>query len=393
MKSIFSPSIPKVDAGSVGSFDPFTAPLLDSCRGTGNWEEHVNGDDHTVVHTVYEVGHAAYGLMDSYSQIHAITISILCLALGTLLLIANLPVLYALLASSKLRLRYAILALLLLAAAIGGFNCMLRAFSIIMELWNENDCKNYTNQSSYTNRTPWNCLGPVASHYELFSFLLLPITLLVNSTDRLLVIYNPISYFLHPKLYLTVQLSMAGLFQLGFMVYVIIAKFNVPFVNNKCTCYVMMSRRTLFVLLFARMFISTMSILVMLVVLMKFRQVQKTVRVDRRLANFNTRQRGFTQAMLFSCCFTFAFFVLPNVTTYCTKLFEMENADLYNSYLKLISYTSTLDFLVIMLYRQQDISAEVLQRFPFLHSFRILFQPLLKPEVKIIEPNQTNLNA
>uniref|UniRef100_A8NU03 Uncharacterized protein n=1 Tax=Brugia malayi TaxID=6279 RepID=A8NU03_BRUMA len=57
--------------------------------------------------------------MDSYSQIHAITISILCLALGTLLLIANLPVLYALLASSKLRLRYAILALLLLAAAIG----------------------------------------------------------------------------------------------------------------------------------------------------------------------------------------------------------------------------------------------------------------------------------
>ncbi|KAK6113857.1 putative integral membrane protein [Brugia pahangi] len=154
-----------------------------------------------------------------------------------------------------------------------------------------------------------------------------------------------------------------------------------------------MSRRTLFVLLFARMFISTMSIFVMLVVLMKFRQVQKTVRVDRRLANFNTRQRGFTQAMLFSCCFTFAFFVLPNVTTYCTKLFEMENADLYNSYLKLISYTSTLDFLVIMLYRQQDISAEVLQRFPFLHSFRILFQPLLKPEVKIIEPNPTNLNA
>ncbi|KAK6113858.1 putative integral membrane protein [Brugia pahangi] len=99
--------------------------------------------------------------MDSYSQIHAITISILCLALGTLLLIANLPVLYALLASSKLRLRYAILALLLLAAAIGGFNCMLRAFSIIMELWNENDCKKYTNESFYINRTPWNCLGPV----------------------------------------------------------------------------------------------------------------------------------------------------------------------------------------------------------------------------------------
>ncbi|EJW87941.1 hypothetical protein WUBG_01149 [Wuchereria bancrofti] len=70
----------------------------------------------------------------------------------------------------------------------------------------------------------------------------------------------------------------------------------------------------------------------------------------------------------------------------------MENADLYNSYLKLISYTSTLDFLIIMLYRQQDISAEVLQRFPFLHCFRILFQPLLKPEVKIIEPNPTNLN-
>ncbi|VDN85831.1 unnamed protein product, partial [Brugia pahangi] len=158
MKSIFSPSISKVAAGSVGSFDPFTAPLLDSCRGTGNWEN--TGDDHTVTHTVYESVKFS-GLMDSYSQIHAITISILCLALGTLLLIANLPVLYALLASSKLRLRYAILALLLLAAAIGGFNCMLRAFSIIMELWNENDCKKYTNESFYINRTPWNCLGPV----------------------------------------------------------------------------------------------------------------------------------------------------------------------------------------------------------------------------------------
>ncbi|EFO18369.2 hypothetical protein LOAG_10126 [Loa loa] len=101
--------------------------------------------------------------MDSYVQIHSVTISILCLVLGILLLIANLPVLYAILANSKLRIRYAILALLLLAAAIGGFNCLLRASSIILELWNENgkDCKNYTNESSFINKKPWNCLGPV----------------------------------------------------------------------------------------------------------------------------------------------------------------------------------------------------------------------------------------
>ncbi|VBB34886.1 unnamed protein product, partial [Acanthocheilonema viteae] len=83
-----------------------------------------------------------------------------------------------------------------------------------------------------------------------------------------------------------------------------------------------------------------------------------------------------------------AFLVLPNVAAYCTKLLKAENADLYNAYLKLVSYTSTLDILVIMLYRQGDIAAEVLQRFPFLLSFRILLQPLMKSKVKIVEPKR-----
>ncbi|KAL3981362.1 putative integral membrane protein [Acanthocheilonema viteae] len=149
-----------------------------------------------------------------------------------------------------------------------------------------------------------------------------------------------------------------------------------------------MSQETFFLLVFARMCISTISIFVMLIVLVKFRKVQKAAWNDRRLANFNYRQRGFTQAMLFSCCFTFAFLVLPNVAAYCTKLLKAENADLYNAYLKLVSYTSTLDILVIMLYRQGDIAAEVLQRFPFLLSFRILLQPLMKSKVKIVEPKR-----
>uniref|UniRef100_A0A8R1Y3T1 G-protein coupled receptors family 1 profile domain-containing protein n=1 Tax=Onchocerca volvulus TaxID=6282 RepID=A0A8R1Y3T1_ONCVO len=328
--------------------------------------------------------------MESYLHIHSISICILCFSLGILLLITNLPVLYAILANSKLRIRYGILALLLLVAAIAGFNCFLRAISIILELWNidENKCKNYMNKSSFTENLPWNCLGSVASYFELFSFLLLPIALLLNSTDRLLVIYNPIGYFLHPKLYLAVQLFMAGLFQFSIMVYVIIARVNSPFSTNKCTCYVLISRETFFLLLFVRMCISTTSIFVMLVVLFKFRrQVQKFTWNDHRLANFHSRQRGFTQAMLFCCCFTFGFFILPNVAMFCFKLLKMENASLYNVYLKLISYTSTLDILVIMLYRQEDITAEVMRRFPFLHSFRILFQRVLKPKVNIVEPN------
>uniref|UniRef100_A0A0R3RKF1 Uncharacterized protein n=1 Tax=Elaeophora elaphi TaxID=1147741 RepID=A0A0R3RKF1_9BILA len=71
------------------------------------------------------------------------------------------------------------------------------------------------------------------------------------------------------------------------------------------------------------------------------------------------------------------------MAAYCTKLLEMENANLYNAYLKLVSYTSTLDILIIMLYRQKDITAEVLHRFPFLFCFRILLQPLLKPKYAV----------
>ncbi|EFO16122.1 hypothetical protein LOAG_12386 [Loa loa] len=153
-----------------------------------------------------------------------------------------------------------------------------------------------------------------------------------------------------------------------------------------------MSRHTFFLLLFVRMCTSTLSILVMLVVLVRFRQVQETVKVNRRMANFNSRQQGFTQAMLFSCCFTFALFVVPNMASYCIKLLDVKNADLYNTYLKLVSYTSTLDILVIMLHRQQDITTEVLQRFPFLLSFRICLQSLLKPKVKVIQSNPANLN-
>ncbi|KAL3981361.1 putative integral membrane protein [Acanthocheilonema viteae] len=108
--------------------------------------------------------------MDSHVQVHTIIISILCLAVGILLLIANFPVLYAILANSKLRIRYGILALLLLAAVITGFNCLLRVISIILELWNINDsdCKNHTNESIFINKMPWNCLGPVGHFHQLF---------------------------------------------------------------------------------------------------------------------------------------------------------------------------------------------------------------------------------
>lgn len=53
-------------------------------------------------------------------QVHAITLSVLCLAVGTLLLIANLPVFYAIVANTKLRIRYGISTLVLLAAIIAG---------------------------------------------------------------------------------------------------------------------------------------------------------------------------------------------------------------------------------------------------------------------------------
>ncbi|VDN06922.1 unnamed protein product [Thelazia callipaeda] len=314
-----------------------------------------------------------------------ITENLICalsIILGTLLLITNLPVLYAIVANYKLRIRYGILASLILVSAIGGLNCFIRAGSIILEVINTKNysCNHFDNVSS-TNNTPWNCLGPVASYIELFCFPLLSIALLLNSFDRLLALCNPIGYYLHPKFYLIVQLSVACLFHGTIIIYV---TFLWPTI-----CYVMMARETYFLLLFTRMFTSTLSIVVMLIVLVKLRlQIKKIAWNDNRLNNFTLRQRGYTKAMLFSCLFTFTFFIIPNVIAYCAKAFNFFNADLYNSYLKLISYTCTLDILVIMLYRQNDIMSETLSRYPFLSRFLVLFQFKQKVTVKIIIPSQ-----
>uniref|UniRef100_A0A915Q795 Heparan-alpha-glucosaminide N-acetyltransferase catalytic domain-containing protein n=1 Tax=Setaria digitata TaxID=48799 RepID=A0A915Q795_9BILA len=71
--------------------------------------------------------------------------------------------LYAIVASSKLRIRYGILAALFLVAAIAGLNCLLRAGSIIWELWGQNEygCEKLVNKSFSVNTAPWNCFGPV----------------------------------------------------------------------------------------------------------------------------------------------------------------------------------------------------------------------------------------
>uniref|UniRef100_A0A0R3RKF2 G_PROTEIN_RECEP_F1_2 domain-containing protein n=1 Tax=Elaeophora elaphi TaxID=1147741 RepID=A0A0R3RKF2_9BILA len=113
--------------------------------------------------------------MDSYVQVHSIALSILCFVVGTLLLIANLPVLYAILSNIKLRIRYGILASLLLAAVIGGLSCLLRAVSIILELYNRNDsdCRNHANESFLINKVPWNCLGPVGYFHQSRDFIFL----------------------------------------------------------------------------------------------------------------------------------------------------------------------------------------------------------------------------
>ncbi|KHN79247.1 hypothetical protein Tcan_11901 [Toxocara canis] len=123
--------------------------------------------------------------------------------LGFVLLLFNIPPLVAILSTRDLCIRYGVLAALLLPCCVNGAQCIGQA--ILRTIINAGTYKPVQHNAI-------DCFANPLVLFDQFTFTALPVMLMMNSIDRLLVLVAPLNYYTSTKMYIVVQVSAAYAF-------------------------------------------------------------------------------------------------------------------------------------------------------------------------------------
>uniref|UniRef100_A0A0M3I5J7 G_PROTEIN_RECEP_F1_2 domain-containing protein n=1 Tax=Ascaris lumbricoides TaxID=6252 RepID=A0A0M3I5J7_ASCLU len=145
---------------------------------------------------------------------------------------------------------------------------------------------------------------------DQFTFTAVPVMLMMSSIDRWLVFTYPLQYCYRTVKYVVTQIVCAYAFTLFVQAVTIawIGLYNPAARSVTCAKTNYMPGELYTLLMFIRVSAASLSILFMLSTLVKLRvrvETSAQYRTDAQLRAFMRRQRSFTNAMLFSCAFTF----------------------------------------------------------------------------------------
>ncbi|VDM43883.1 unnamed protein product [Toxocara canis] len=201
---------------------------------------------------------------------------------------------------------------------------------------------------------------------DQFTFTAVPIMLMANSIDRLIAVTYPIMYFMHTLKCILVQIFVAYAFILITLAITFVWAITDDSGSSTVLCtksdYLPSELHTFLVMI--RVGTAMGSIVAMGVVLFKLKAHSIRVaelRHETQMSIFIKRQKSFTKAMLISCCFTFALFVIPSCVALYARIAMLTRMDDVTMYTRFVTFFNSMNMVAIVVLRQDDIKQQLLK--------------------------------